>query len=98
LAFEEYGNLGVHVAYVYNKKDVHHLNGPAIGADFKFSLPQTSFINKAVNNFTLMAEYDSRTINLGAEYSFWKDHINAVIQFNRCRYFSGGLVLKVHLK
>ena len=64
LAFEEYGNLGVHVAYVYNKKDVHHLNGPAIGADFKFSLPQTSFINKAVNNFTLMAEYDSRTINL----------------------------------
>ncbi len=25
-----------------------------------------------------MAEYDARTINIGAEYSFWKDYINAV--------------------
>ncbi|EEZ23372.1 hypothetical protein CE91St6_26490 [Phocaeicola dorei] len=46
----------------------------------------------------LMAEYDARTINIGAEYSFWKDYINAVIEFNRCRYFSGGVVFKVHLK
>ena len=46
----------------------------------------------------LMAEYDVRTINIGAEYSFWKDYINAVIEFNRCRYFSGGVVFKVHLK
>ena len=46
----------------------------------------------------LMAEYDARTINIGAEYSFWKDYINAVIEFNRCRYFSGGVFFKVHLK
>ncbi|MCS2700003.1 hypothetical protein NXW04_02690 [Phocaeicola vulgatus] len=46
----------------------------------------------------LMAEYDVRTINIGAEYSFWKDYINAVIEFNRCRYFSGGVFFKVHLK
>lgn len=45
-----------------------------------------------------MAEYDARTINIGAEYSFWKDYINVVIEFNRCRYFSGGVVFKVHLK
>ena len=29
-----------------------------------------------------MAEYDARTINIGAEYIFWKDYINAVIEFN----------------
>lgn len=46
----------------------------------------------------LMAEYDARTMNIGAEYSFWKDYINVVIELNRCRYFSGGLVFKVHLK
>jgi len=45
-----------------------------------------------------MAEYDARTINIGAEYSFWKDYINVVIEFNRCRYFSGGVFFKVHLK
>jgi hypothetical protein len=42
-----------------------------------------------------MAEYDARTMNIGAEYSFWKDYINVVIELNRCRYFSGGLVFKV---
>ena len=23
------------------------------------------------------------------EYSFWKDYINAVVELNRCKYFSG---------
>lgn len=36
--------------------------------------------------------------NLGMEYSFWKDYINAVVELNCCRYFSGGIVFKVHLK
>lgn len=34
-----------------------------------------------------MAEYDSRTINCGFEYSFWKDYNNAVVELNRCRLF-----------
>ena len=41
-----------------------------------------------------MAEYDARTINIGAEYSFWKDYINVVIELNRCRYFSADWFLK----
>ena len=37
-------------------------------------------------------------VNLGFEYSFWKDYINAIVELNRCKYFSGGLVFKLHLK
>ena len=37
-------------------------------------------------------------VNLGMEYSFWKDYINAVVELNRYKYFSGGLVFKLHLK
>ncbi len=37
-------------------------------------------------------------VNLGMEYSFWKDYLNAVVELNRCCYFSGGIVFKVHLK
>ena len=37
-------------------------------------------------------------VNLGMEYSFWKDYINAIVELNRCKYFSGGIVFKVHLK
>ena len=36
--------------------------------------------------------------NVGMEYSFWKDYINAVIELNRCKYFSGGIYFKIHLK
>ena len=96
--FEKVGELGIHGAYVWNNKNVHHFNGPAIGANFRFSLPPTSFINKAVNNLNLMAEYDNKSINCGFEYSFWKDYINAVVELNRCRYFSGGIYFKIHLK
>ena len=96
--FERYGKLGVHVAYVYNKKDVHHLNGLAIGANFSIQLPSNQQLAKALNNLNLMAEYDSRTINCGFEYSFWKDYINAIVELNRCRYFSAGFIFKIHLK
>lgn len=37
-------------------------------------------------------------VNLGLYYSFWKDYINAVIELNRCQYFSAGIQFKVHLK
>lgn len=98
LTFKNMGELGVHLAYVYNRRKDYPLNGPAIGANFRFSLSPTSFINKAVNNLNLMAEYDSKSINCGFEYSFWKDYINAIVELNRCRYFSGGIVFKIHLK
>lgn len=98
LPLKNAGRLGLHVAYVYNRRKDYPLNGLAIGTNFRFQLPGNQPLTKVVNNLNLMAEYDSRTLNLGAEYSFWKDYINAVIEFNRCRYLSAGLVFKIHLK
>lgn len=98
LPIKNIGELGLHTAYVYNRRKDYPLNGPALGTNFRFQLPGNQPLTKVVNNLNLMAEYDSRTINLGAEYSFWKDYINAVIEFNRCRYFSAGLIFKIHLK
>ena len=37
-------------------------------------------------------------VNVGMEYGFWKDYINAVVELNRCKYFSCGIFFKVHLK
>ena len=98
LSIRNTGELGIHLAYVYNKRTDYHLNGPAIGANFRFQLLGNQPLMKAVNKLNLMAEYDARTMNIGAEYSFWKDYINVVIEFNRCRYFSGGVFFKVYLK
>lgn len=98
LSMDKFGEWGFHVVYVFNKRRDYSLNGPAIGINFRFQLPKTSFFNEAVNGLNLMAEYDSRTVNCGFEYSFWKDYINAVVELNRCKYFSGGLIFKIHLK
>lgn len=46
----------------------------------------------------LMAEYDSRTFNVGGTYSIWKDRINLVAELNDGKYFSGGIYFKVCLK
>lgn len=92
------GEWGIHAAYVYNKRYKDKLNGIAMGVNYQFDLPQTSFLNKAMNGLNLMAEYDSQFINVGARYSIWKDHINIIGELRECKYPSVGMYFKVHLK
>lgn len=92
------GEWGIHAAYVYNEKKVHHLNGPCLGLNFRFDLPDASLWNKMLNGMNVLAEYDSKSVSMGVEYRFWKDYINAVVELHKCRYLSGGIVFKVHLK
>lgn len=96
--FKSIGDLGIHVAYVYNKRIDYHLDGPCIGANFRFNLPSEVFWKKALNGLNLMAEYDSRTINVGTSYSLWKDYINIITELTECEHFSGGLQFKIPLK
>ncbi len=87
--FPQLGELGAHVAYVYNRRKSNPLNGLCIGADFRPAFHKP---------LQIMAEYDSKTINLGLGYSVWKDHINLIAELNECKYFSAGVYFKVHLK
>ena len=96
--FSWHGEWGVHAAYVYNRRYIDKLNGPAIGVDYQFALPESSLLNKAVNGLNLMAEYDSKFVNIGAKYSLWKDHINIIGELRDCKYPSVGAFFKVHLK
>ena len=112
--FDKIGTLGVHACWIYSNRFDNTLNDPAIGANLKLGLPNTSFLNKIANGANLMVEIvpgytdvkedltfnphgSKYQMNLGMEYSFWKDYINAVVELNRCKYFSGGLIFKVHL-
>lgn len=98
LDFQGIGNLGIHAAYVYNKRTDYHLNGPALGVNFKCDLPEDKTWKKMLNGLNLMGEYDARTINVGASYAVWKDYINVIAEMTECKYFSGGVFFKVHLK
>lgn len=93
-----YGNWGIHAAYVYNKRGKDKLNGPTLGVDYTFALPETSTLNKLVNGLNLIAEYDSKNVNIGAKYTCWKDHINIVGELYDCKYPSVGVYFKIHLK
>lgn len=83
------GELGIHAAYVYNRRKDYPLNGPAFGLNWK------PWFHK---NLNLMTEYDSRTVNCGLGYTFWKDHINLIGELNDFKYLSAGVMFKVHLK
>ena len=93
-----HGEWGIHAAYVYSKRIGHKFNGPAIGVDYQFALPEVSTLNKVVNGLNLMAEYDSKFVNVGAKYTFWKDHINVIAELRECKFPSVGVYFKVHLK
>ncbi|GFI00151.1 YjbH domain-containing protein [uncultured Phocaeicola sp.] len=100
IGVDNLGMLGVHLAWVLDRPATwEHHNRLAIGVNFRLDLPaQESWAVKMINGLNLMAEYDARTCNVGFEYSFWKDYVNLVAELNNGKYFSGGLVFKVHLK
>ena len=93
-----YGEWGIHAAYVYNKRNKDKLNGVAVGMDYRFALSGEELWQKAVNGLNLMAEYDSKFVNIGAKYSIWKEHINVIGELRDCKYPSVGVFFKVHLK
>ena len=93
-----YGEWGIHAAYVYSKRIGHQFNGVAVGVDYQFALKGEEPWQKAVNGLNLMAEYDSKFVNIGAKYAVWKDHINIITELRECKYPSVGVFFKVHLK
>lgn len=82
------GELGVHAAWLYNRRTDYPLNGPAVGVNFKPAF------HKELN---LIAEYDSKTVNVGFTYSLWSDHFNLLFELQDGKYVSAGLVYKVNL-
>lgn len=84
-----YGELGVHVTYLYNKRTDYPLNGPGFGINFRPHLHK---------NLNLIAEYDAKTFNIGATYALWADHFNLLVELQEGKYISAGLVYKVNLK
>ena len=83
------GEIGIHAAYLYNRRTDYPLNGPAFGINFRPNIHK---------NLNIIAEYDAKTINVGATYSIWADHFNFLFEVQEGKYISAGLVYKVNLK
>ncbi|MCD7898814.1 MAG: YjbH domain-containing protein [Bacteroides sp.] len=80
--------VGLHLSYLYNRRVDYHLNGFAGGITYSPSfLPDLRFI----------AEYDAKDFAIGTTYLLFR-HIHAQIEFQKMKYFTGGLTFKIHLK
>lgn len=83
-----WGELGFHAAYLYNKRTDYPLNGPAFGVNFRPNFHR---------NLNIIAEYDAKTVNVGATYALWADHFNFLFELQEGKYVSAGLIYKVNL-
>ena len=98
IVFEGVGEIGAHAALIYSREDNNYFTRPAVGADFELQLLETDKWQKWVNGLNLMGEFDGEGINVGASYKIWRDNINVIAELHECKYFSGGIYFKLHLR
>ena len=88
-----WGEVGAHVGYQFNRRVDIPINAPCAGIDWKPVWIQSKWLS-----LDLIAEYDSRTFNLGFIASLWDDHIEAMFDLQALKWVSFGLRFKMHLK
>lgn len=96
--FEGVGELGAHVAFLYNDRKDFKYKGVGCGANFQVRLNQENIWSLLANGVNVMAEYDTRSLNVGLNYKIWNDHINLFTEANQFKYVSAGLMFKMWLK
>jgi hypothetical protein len=80
-------DIGIHLSYLYNRRIDYPLNGVAAGISYNPSFhPALRFI----------VEYDTHDVAVGATYLLF-DHLHAQVEFQRMKYFTGGLTYRLQL-
>ncbi|MBQ0025354.1 MAG: YjbH domain-containing protein [Bacteroidales bacterium] len=81
------GVFGVSAGYQYSLRTEYVINNPCGGLTWNpVWLNNPEFI---ISGFRLIGEYDSRTFNVGAVASVWRDHFDLMFEwqnFNRCNF------------
>ena len=80
--------LGIHVSYLYNRRQDYHLNGIAGGITYSPSI---------LPDLKLIVEHDSHDILVGANYLFFR-HLLVQAMMQEGKHFSCGLTYLIHLK
>jgi len=80
--------VGLHLAYLYNRRASSHLNGFSGGINYKPSFAP---------DLNLIVQYDSKSVCVGANYLLW-NHLFLQALLQDGKHFSGGLAYKIYLK
>lgn len=88
-----WGEVGTHLGYQFNRRIDYPINAPCAGVDWKPIWIQTDWLS-----MDLIAEFDSRTFNVGFIAALWNDHLEAMFDLQALKWVSFGLRFKMHLK
>ena len=90
-----FGQIGIHLGYQFNRRLDYSINGPCAGMNWQ---PVWLKQKGVLDNLNLIAEYDSRTVNIGVIASFWQNHIEAMFELQDFRWINFGLRYKLRIK
>lgn len=88
-----WGLVGTHLGYQFNRRKDYPINAPCAGVDWKPTWIQTDWLS-----MDLIAEFDSRTFNIGFIAALWDDRFEAMFDLQALKWVSFGLRFKMHLK
>ncbi len=90
-----WGFLGAHVGYQFNKRTDYTINGLCAGINWQPKWLQNKGLLDCLN---VIAEYDSRTFNLGLIASLWHNHFEAMLELQKLQWLNFGIRYKLNLK
>ncbi len=93
--FTPWGMVGAHAGYQFNRRIDYPINAPFAGIKWQIIWLQQKGI---LDHLDLIAEFDSRTINLGCIASFWKNHFEAMLELQNFRWINFGIRYKLRIK
>ena len=89
-----WGGVGVHAGYQFNWRRDYRIKAPCVGVNWRPVWLDDRWILDSVN---LIAEYDSRTPNVGFIASIWDNRFEAMFEVQNFRWVNFGLRFKLGL-
>lgn len=89
------GELGAHLGYQYNLRREYSINAPCAGVDLKLDCFRPGSI---FDHLTVMAEFDSRTLNVGFATSIWDNRFETMFELQGLRWVNFGARYKLRIK
>lgn len=90
-----WGQLGAHAGYQFNRRKDYYINAPCLGVNWKPIWLQNKGI---LDTLDCIAEFDSRTVNLGVIASIWDNRFEAMFELQNFQWVNFGLRYKLRIK
>ena len=90
-----WGEVGAHAGYQFNWRTDYPINAPCVGVNWKPVWLQDKGILDGLN---CIAEFDSRTVNMGFIASIWDNRFEAMFELQNFQWINFGLRYKLRIK